>query len=99
MESARADMMADVAGDYRDSLVRLCYNPKFDQEMLQHWVSGTGDFKGSPLKARLENMERLVFTPLVSEYIWQTCKKIIFVREPKLGTGNVRTIYLNKFAK
>ena len=69
MESARADMMADVAGDYRDSLVRLCYNPKFDQEMLQHWVSGTGDFKGSPLKDRLENMERLVFTPLVSEYM------------------------------
>ena len=58
MECARADMMADVAGDYRDSLVRLCYNPKFDQKMLQQWVSGTGDFKGSPLKTRLENLEK-----------------------------------------
>jgi hypothetical protein len=53
-------MLADVVGDYRDSLVRLCYNPKFDQEMLNQWVAGTGDFQGSPLKSRLENLQRSV---------------------------------------
>ena len=32
--------------------------------------------------------------------IWsQTRKKIIFVREPEFGFGNVRTIHLDKFAK
>ena len=30
--------------------------------------------------------------------IEQTCKKIIFVREPGYGTGNVRIIYLDEFA-
>ena len=29
----------------------------------------------------------------------QTRKKIIFVREPEFGFGNVRTIHLDKFAK
>ena len=29
----------------------------------------------------------------------QTCKKIIFVRELGFGFGNVRTIFLDKFAK
>merc|ERR1712106_673417 len=59
-ECARAEMLADVVGDYRSPLVSLCYNPKFAQEMLNQWVSGTGDFKGSPLKNRLENLERFL---------------------------------------
>ena len=60
VESARADMLAEVVGDYRDSLVGLCYNQEFDQDMLGQWVSGTGAFQGSPLKKRLESLQRFV---------------------------------------
>ena len=58
-EMAKADMLADLLGDYRDSLVRVCYNPQFSMEMLDAWKSGTGDFQvGSSLKTRLDNLER-----------------------------------------
>ena len=35
----------------------------------------------------------------IQSKFWQTRKKIIFVREPGFGSGNVRAIYFDKFAK
>ena len=41
------------------------------------------------------------FYIMITQYVVsvQTSKDIIFVREPGFGSGNVRTIYLDKFAE
>ena len=50
-EKARADMLADVLGDYRDPLVKLCYNPEFSPDLIPK-------FAGASLKERMGNLER-----------------------------------------
>eukprot|EP00092_Neocalanus_flemingeri_P035433 GFUD01038554.1.p1 GENE.GFUD01038554.1~~GFUD01038554.1.p1 ORF type:complete len:232 (+),score=76.80 GFUD01038554.1:82-777(+) len=61
-EGARADMLADVIGDFRGSLVTLCYNQEFNGEMLGQWISGSGPFQGAPLKKRLENLQSFLIS-------------------------------------
>merc|ERR1719342_1455550 len=72
----RADMLADLLVDYRDSLIMLCYNPQFSMEMLDTWASGTGDFQGSSLKTRLDNLERFLSS---SPGTWCAGENITFV--------------------
>lgn len=58
-EKAYADMMIEQLGDIRASLVGLCYNPQFSQELLADWVHATGSFASSQsLQSRLMTLER-----------------------------------------
>jgi len=76
VESARADMLADVIGDYLGALVRLCYNQEFNEEMLGQWVAGTGAFQGNPLKKRLESLQSFLASGAGS---WCAGENITFV--------------------